>query len=710
MNPYIDKYIEQGLKIFACLPTKNPATTNGFYAATTDLEELKTQFYDDNLLIGLPTGVLNGIIVIDIDSYKDSRGVGELLEEIKEYGELPDTFQVETPSGGRHLYYLAPDTALTTQSRFLHKTLPIDIRANGGYACVPDGKNYIVYDDIDELDIDKLKSRCALIPQWISDYIKPTFVNSELTVTLPATEIREIRSALAFLSSDDRDFWLRIGMALKSINSPSDYGLWNEWSKTSEKYDPKDMEKRWKGLKPKDITIASIFHEAKKFGWVTTYQKKIPTILPPKEQKLPQIDEKENFPAKLLNPGGLVGDIASYIVDSAIKPQPLFALAAALCGVGALAGRKYQTETKIRTNIYCLCVGASGSGKEAPRKAIKSLFEAAGCSAYASVEDIASDTSIMTALEQHPSQVFLLDEIGRFLRTTTNASKNSHLYNVITILLKLFSGADQTVSGKIYADNAKKIQVVQPNLCLFGTTVPETLYKGLSIEHVTDGFLSRMLIFETENPRPRKKKRRNLTGNPPIEIIDQLKVLKKVKINHDPDGDIDELNPNPRIVEITDTAVDILEEFDDFIYDLRNDLDSQNKIESTYNRTGQMAEQIALIIAIGKNINDPIIGENEIIYGIQLSKFLSDRMLYIVNNYIAENEYHHELKRIYQIIKHTGTIRKSALTRKTQNIHSSIRDSILETLMESEQIRGWVDTETNIRWLEVKDPEDYDGK
>ena len=37
-DKYIEKYIAQGISVFACLETKAPATKNGFYDATTDLE------------------------------------------------------------------------------------------------------------------------------------------------------------------------------------------------------------------------------------------------------------------------------------------------------------------------------------------------------------------------------------------------------------------------------------------------------------------------------------------------------------------------------------------------------------------------------------------------------------------------------------------------------------------------------------------------
>ncbi len=70
----------------------------------------------------------------------------------------------------------------------------------------------------------------------------------------------------------------------------------------------------------------------------------------------------------------------------------------------------------------------------------------------------------------------------------------------------------------------------------------------------------------------------------------------------------------------------------------------------------------------------------------KLAKYLADHMNFVVNNYIANNDYEHEVKRVLQIIRLSGKIKKSDLTRKTQNLQSYARSDILETLKESEQI------------------------
>jgi hypothetical protein len=708
MNEYIRKYIDQGFYLFPCNTDKTPMTRHGFYNANNTYEIVQKQFFKNDLYIGFPTGKKNKIVIIDFDINKkipgtdsiDPRSVEDLIEEVKTYGELPDTFQVSTPSGGRHFYYLLPEGVETgSATRFIDKSLPVDIRGDGGYVIAPDGNNYYVYDDIDDLEIDDLINRCAVLPDWIVEIRKKRTednVENRPENVLPESEIREIRSALSYISSDDRDMWIRIGMCLKSTGSPSAYGLWNEWSKTSDKYNPNDMEKRWKGLKPHDVEIGTLFHEAKKLGWVTTYNQSqiIPVgqqeLLPPAETETSQslIDayQKQPFPEDLLRPEGLVGDIIDFILTKSIKPQPVFALSAALSVVGALAGRKVQTETGIRTNIYCLNVGSSGCGKESPRKTIKELLEAAGCGHLGTSEDLASDSAIVNKLDNNESQIFLLDEIGRFLETTKKGE--SYLKNIITVLLKLYSSADQTFHGKDYADKTKKVTLIQPNLCLLGTTVPETLYKGLSYENALDGFLSRMLIFETDNNRPKKERNKDLLVKPPKELVNQIKKLFKKPINLYPQGNLEQIFcPDPQVVTKTNDACKMLWEFDDYIDVLRDTLDQENRVEATYNRTAQLAEQLALIVAVGRDIDNPIITEHEMSYGIRLAKHLADHMHYIVENYMAKNELEHEVKRILKLVRDSGAISISEISRKSQNLPGHIRNDIIETLKQSGQVQ-----------------------
>ncbi len=712
MNPYISKYIKLGFKIFACLPNKAPATLNGFYDATDDIAKLEKQFHNDDFLIGLPTGKVNKIVVLDFDVGKkipgtditDPRTVDDLIEAVKEYGDLPNTLQVATPSGGRHMVYTVPeDIDLKSAARFFDNSLPVDIRANGGYVCAPDGKNYIVYDDVNNLDIDGYNHAAPLL-EWIKAFQKKVeTTESSVVAVIPPSEIKEIRSALSFIDADNRDMWIKIGMALKSLgNSMTARGLWDEWSKQSPKFDPLDQTKHWNEFKPKSITIASLFHESKKNGWITTYENKL-TIVPPTEKEqiaqAVQNYQRKLFPRELLYPGGLVEDIANYITDISIRPQPIFSLAAGLCAVGTIAARKYQTARGARTNLYCLCVGVSGCGKESPRRILKKIFQSVNCHDMVKIEDIASDAAMTTQLKKQPAQLFLLDEIGRFLTTTVNAIKSPHLYNIVSFLLRLDGTANQTISGKAYADDDKNAEIIQPNVCLYGTTVPHTLYQNLKYDNAINGFLPRMCIFETDTPRVKINDKENQMMEPPKEIIDQLLALKAKPINTAPRGNLDgERNPLPYVVPYTGQAKQILADFYEHIDNLTENLrKGHNKpgIDALYSRTCEIASRIALIIAIGKNIDTPVIDEDTIKYAIKLAQYLSDYSYYVVTNFVAENQYAQDVQDVLNFIRHAGSVTYSDITRHTQHVQGRLRNDIIKTLIDSQFIEEYIQTGEN---------------
>jgi hypothetical protein len=77
--------------------------------------------------VGIVTGAVSGLVVIDIDS--DDPAVWAMVIEI--FGDTP--LKIRTPSGGLHLYYRWNDE----QSRNLRTELPVDVKGTGGQVAAP---------------------------------------------------------------------------------------------------------------------------------------------------------------------------------------------------------------------------------------------------------------------------------------------------------------------------------------------------------------------------------------------------------------------------------------------------------------------------------------------------------------------------------------------------------------------------------------------
>ncbi len=77
-----------------------------------------------------------------------------------------------------------------------------------------------------------------------------------------------IRTALGYISADDRELWLRIGMAIKSALGEEGFALWDNWSRSSERYREADARTVWRSIDADgDLTIGTLFFEAAKHGY-----------------------------------------------------------------------------------------------------------------------------------------------------------------------------------------------------------------------------------------------------------------------------------------------------------------------------------------------------------------------------------------------------------------------------------------------------------
>lgn len=137
----------RGFAVFPCRPEnspgrkdiKAPLTPHGFKDASSDADVVAAMFnaVTPAALIGLPTGLINGVVVVDIES-TEGHGVDGCADAAAYEAEgfcLTDTVVcVRTWSGGYHLYYRSPNTE---RKSFKFKRKGIEVRGDGGYVICP---------------------------------------------------------------------------------------------------------------------------------------------------------------------------------------------------------------------------------------------------------------------------------------------------------------------------------------------------------------------------------------------------------------------------------------------------------------------------------------------------------------------------------------------------------------------------------------------
>lgn len=116
-------------------PAKHPRTKTGLSEATTDATVIN-YWWDKWPLanIGVRTGAISGIVVLDVDSYN---GGDEGLDTlVVEYGALPETLVAGTGGGGRHLIFAHPGEGKDVRNK-AGLAPGVDVRGDGGYIVAP---------------------------------------------------------------------------------------------------------------------------------------------------------------------------------------------------------------------------------------------------------------------------------------------------------------------------------------------------------------------------------------------------------------------------------------------------------------------------------------------------------------------------------------------------------------------------------------------
>jgi AAA domain/Primase C terminal 2 (PriCT-2)/RepB DNA-primase from phage plasmid len=148
--------------------------------------------------------------------------------------------------------------------------------------------------------------------------------------SLSGAEETRLREALRVIPADDRDIWLKAGAALHLVGARA---VWDDWSKTSGKFDAADQDRVWASFhgERKDgvVTIATIYAWAKERGWVPSvnaeepqkpivakpYVYRDPRSIPPR-QWLHAGHYVRGFLSATIGPGGL-GKTSLELVEAA---------------------------------------------------------------------------------------------------------------------------------------------------------------------------------------------------------------------------------------------------------------------------------------------------------------------------------------------------------------------------------------------------------
>jgi len=673
-------------------PGKHPLRsiiTHGLHGASAfaaHIDRWWTQQPDAN--IAIRTGHASGLLVIDIDDKphegRDGPATWRRLLTVHADGETPETVEALTGSGGRHLYFqMPPGVSIPSSKDAIGPGL--DIRAENGYVIAPpsthvSGRAY-TWDAFSHLEDVAL----APVPSWLMGLLhtripKEGATTGRVAATLDPFEIEEIRSALLALSSDHRDAWVQVGLALHQTgDDDAGFALWDAWSQTSAKYDAKDARRVWASFhgRPDGLTTATIYHRATLAGWQRPGLRELAALA---GRPLPVLDLRPPVhlvrptppapvrPAAVVAPSdplasalpGTLETIAQWSLATAPHPVRGYAVAAALSIGSVFSARRYVTEANNYSSLYLLVVGKSGTGKEHVRKTIEDVCTAAGADALIGPNKWTSDSAVFSGLLQAPQQVAVLDEFGQFLAGASGASDGATMKDgVLTQLMELYGRLHGRAQSPQYAtltmspkqlDSAKRKFVDRPALTMVGLTTPAMFYGALKSARVASGFLNRFLVIE---PAVSRGDFAMPASDPVPEEVTQwgTQLLR-------PRGDLDILTrtdnlPDPLRLAIDGDAQAL---FVAFRRDCNRKADAleSDLLGELPMRAAEQAMRLALVATLALDPTARRIGAHAAAWGVEVARSLLDRLIPAVQERMADSPLALLRKRFLAAVRDTG--------------------------------------------------------
>lgn len=364
------------------------------------------------------------------------------------------------------------------------------------------------------------------------------------------------------------------------------------------------------------------------------------------------------------NAPGFLGQLCRWYLDTSRYPLPILALAAALPAAGVLMGRKVQTETGLRTNIYTIGLAESGSGKDQGRKCNLSLLPK-----EMRMGTPASAAGLNDGLARKSGVCLLqIDEFGRYL-TSLSKSASSYEAKIMTNMMLIYNAYDNIYEPLEYAkgnkDREEQEDIFEPCMGFYGLSVARNFYAGLSSTDTFDGFLSRFLVFQTDD-YPLKENINKISRH----VLPQALERRVQQWRGREENPVRVPFSSGLWSEYNFTCRKSVSESDDLIF------------RAFYNRAAEHAAKIALIGSDGASeIRDDVVT-----WAIDVVESCLNYVVKEAQRNVTANQFEAECLDVRAFIAQGGERTRSEIVRKFQRLKPRELNDILNILEESGEI------------------------
>lgn len=387
----------------------------------------------------------------------------------------------------------------------------------------------------------------------------------------------------------------------------------------------------------------------------------------------PQKNNKKESGILQYNEAGIITDTVRWICNTSQKPQPELALMNVITALGAVFGRRYRSPSNLRTNIYFVGIAPTGVGKDHSRKCIKRLLIASGMEMFIGSDAVISGGGILTALKKSPSQIMHLDEFGEMLQLISNKNASGYLKQAITNLTQLFTDAASTHDSGDYANDKvrSKVKIVEPNLCVFGTSTIESYAESLRSKSVENGQLNRYLAMKVSNEMP-KRLRGVIDDAIPENLAQSWKALKPRNYTVDAYTDI-------KVCHFTDAAQ---ERYDDLGDEEDKLVGEHNKTQrgAMFNRYREQITKLAMIFCISENHEQPLMEVRHLSTAQSMVDACLSFTMHLMNEYMYDSEFEKLMKRTLRMITRDGMPRSTLM--RNLSLKAKDLDEVITALVQ----------------------------
>jgi hypothetical protein len=395
-------------------------------------------------------------------------------------------------------------------------------------------------------------------------------------------------------------------------------------------------------------------------------------------------DEPQPFPVRdfVRNCPGLLGQLAAYLDNASAVATEAGALAIALPMLGVIMGRAYETPTALRTNIYTVAIGATGSGKTSLVKPAKELILLAKAGHLLGNDDFASGSGLLKMLSGGTPKISFLDEFGHMLKQISAPGAGVHAKAIISTMTKLYSYANTQYGGTAKAtEDAQPID--NPHLCLFGMSTPDQFWSAFGSSALEDGSVARYLVMPIGQSAPKEP---DLSVQ--SEMVEGLEAVMQA-IAGRVRGNLG--LPECYRVPATEGAERARSRLVDTMSGCARRAEAMGikGAEGILRRVAENAAKISLVSAVGRDPLSPSITEDDFAIGHALARWSATTMIQNIASHMADNQYERDVNAVERFVKEAGE--RGRMWREVQRRFRSIkrRDlvEIIEGLEREETVR-----------------------